>query len=111
MARDVNEIPQETDTITGEQLRALLNEVEKWANDEREAKQEKDAILNNGIEQYGLNRTAMSFVRKLDKMDDLRRQDILRNVYRMCKMLGHFDQADAFNNAEGEIIDAMAGNG
>jgi hypothetical protein len=52
----------------------------------------------NACEQYGLEKTALTFARRLADMEDGKRQAVIRATIDYWNKLGFFDQIDAFDD-------------
>lgn len=52
----------------------------------------------NAIERYGLDRTAFTFVTRLSRMEETKRDAAIRSTVVYASKAGMFDQLDAFSN-------------
>lgn len=62
-------------------------------------------------ERYGIHRKAFGFITGIAKLDDQKRQSVIRDAMILAERMGYFDQADAFDDLGAtvrEVIDDAA---
>jgi hypothetical protein len=91
------------------ELRALFDSANAQAAKAAEFNAEHGNIIRSGLERFGVDRTAFAIARKLDRMEESRREGTLRDLLRVCGTLGHFDQRSAFDDTF-ELLAGMIGN-
>jgi hypothetical protein len=92
------------------ELRALLDSASEQAAKAAEFTAEHGNILRNGLERFGVDRTAFTLARKLYKMEESRREGTLRDFIRLCGLLGFFDQRSAFEDVYQALVEKLGGS-
>jgi hypothetical protein len=92
--------------IPGE-LRALFDSASEQAAKAAEFTAEHGNILRNGLERFGVDRTAFTLARKLYKMEESRREGTLRDLIKLCSLLGFFDQRSAFEDVYAALMEQI----
>jgi hypothetical protein len=93
--------------LTADKLRGILDEANKEALAASEASAQAGQILRSAIEAYGLDRPALTMSRRIHKMEPSKQQATIRESIRYWKMLGFFDQIDAFDDTLASLQDVI----
>ena len=89
------------------ELRALFESASEQAAKAAEFTAEHGNILRNGLERFGVDRTAFTLARKLYKMEESRREGTLRDLLKLCGILGFFDQRSAFEDVYQQLAELI----
>jgi hypothetical protein len=93
--------------ISAEDLKKLLDEASRQKALASEYQGHHGAVIKNGVERYGLEKNALTFVRRLRDMEEGKRQGVLRAVLDYSNKMGYFDQIDAFDDIN-QTMNAIA---
>lgn len=96
MAREVKEKKSETG-IAREDLRRVLAEATRQKRNASEYSGLHGKVVANAVEQYGIEKTAFTFTRRLSEMEEGKRQAIIRSLLDYGHKAGFFDQLDLFD--------------
>lgn len=105
--------PEETRSIAADDLKRIVNEAIKLKSKASEISGQHGKAISTACEQYGLERIALTFARRLADMEEGKRQSVLRALIEYSGKLGFFDQLDAFDDLVATlrgIVDAAEGN-
>lgn len=97
---------ENTDQITKADLRRVVDEIKRQKELASEYAGNAASSTKNACERYGLEKTALTFVRRLDAMEETKRSAVIRNLIDYADKLGHLDQFDAFDDLIG-IMEAI----
>jgi aconitase B len=95
MAKNVTYIQK---GITPEQLKRTLHDASLQRDKAAEATAEQASIMRAAIEQHGLDKTALTFSRRLETFEASKRNATIRAALEYWAKLGYFDQRDAFDD-------------
>ena len=102
MAKKIKEAPSR-DGIASKDLRGVIADINRLKDSASEASGLAGKRTQQACEQYGLEKTALTFVSRLDRMEPAKRQGILREVIHYAYKAGHFAEIDAFD----DLIDRL----
>lgn len=105
--------PEAHRSIGAEELRRVIREAQQRKAEASEASGRHGKVISGAVEQYGLERNALTFARRLADMEEGKRQSVLRALIEYSGKLGFFDQLDAFDDLVATlrgIVDAAEGN-
>lgn len=98
MAKRITKAADSADGISREDLRKGVNEIKRQKSLASEYAGNAGKSTSNLVERFGLDKTALTFARRLDEMEEGKRASALRAVLEYSYKLGHFDQLDAFDS-------------
>ena len=84
--------------VTTEDLRRVVADISKNKTQASNYAGLAGKATQSAVEQYGLEKTALTFVRRLNDMEEGKRQSVLRSLVDYSNKLGFFDQIDAFDD-------------
>lgn len=84
--------------VTAEDLKRVINDISKNKSQASNYAGLAGKATQSAVEQYGLEKTALTFTRRLNDMEAGKRQSVLRSLVDYADKLGHFDQIDAFDD-------------
>lgn len=83
-------------TIDAQDLRRVVDEINRQKSNASEYAGLAGKATQQAVENYGLERQALTWSRKLDGTEAVKRQSVFSALLDYCDKLGHFDQLDAF---------------
>lgn len=90
-----------TEQIAPADLRRVVDEIKRQKELASEYAGNAASSTKTACERYGLEKTALTFVRRLDALEETKRSAVIRNLLAYADMLGHLDQFDAFDDLIG----------
>lgn len=78
-------------------LKRAIAEVSRLKANASEASGQVGAMTNSFVERHGLEKTAFTFVRRLNDMEEGKRASVLRSLIEYSHKMGMFAQVDAFD--------------
>lgn len=99
--------------ISADKLRSLLDDLAKKADRASEMTGALGQATSHAVDQHGLDRNALTQVRRLRRMEETKAQAYLLHFIEYAYKDGHFDQFDAFNPIADllrEILEAVSAN-
>jgi hypothetical protein len=99
--------PGATGEISAADLGRILEDIKRQKSLASEYAGNAAAATKNACERYGLEKTALTFCRRLDEMDATKRSAVLRNLILYSNLRGHFAQIDAFDDLVGILEDIV----
>jgi hypothetical protein len=100
--------------ITADELRAVIGEINGHKEDASEASGLAGKATQQACERFGIDRHALTVVRKFWAMEPAKRGGILRAVLRYSDKAGFFDEDDMFDPLADilrEIVAKLESNG
>lgn len=95
--------PQAKGGITKEELLRIIGEASRQKALASEYQGHHGKVISSAVERWGLEKNALTFVRRLKDMEEGKRQSVLRALIVYADMLEMFASMDAFD----DLIDAM----
>lgn len=95
-------------SISADELRRVIREAQNHKTSASEASGRHGKVISGAVEQYGLEKNALTFARRLADMEEGKRQSVIRALIEYSWKLGFFDQLDAFDDLVAtlrEIVD------
>lgn len=89
MAKNIKE--KEIQSATAEDLERVISEINRQKQNAAEYNQNAGTVARGAIENYGLERTAFAFVRKLVGMEASKRNAVLASLIDYSEKLGLLD--------------------
>ncbi|ABS14258.1 hypothetical protein I6H96_02690 [Brucella anthropi] len=84
--------------VAPEDLKRVIAEIGRQKKHASEYAGLAGKATQNAVEQYGLEKNALTFSRRLSDMEDGKRQAIIRSSIEYWSKLGFFAQLDAFSD-------------
>lgn len=92
-----------TGGVAAEDLKRVIAEISRQKKHASEYAGLAGKATQNAVEQHGLEKTALTFARRLSDMEDGKRQGVIRAAIEYFHKLDFFAQHDAFS----DLIDLM----
>lgn len=89
---------QEAKGISAEDLKRTIAEISRQKKLASEYAGNSGKATATAVERYGLEKTALTFARRLSEMEDGKRQAVIRASIDYWFKLGFLDQIDAFDD-------------
>jgi hypothetical protein len=83
---------------------AAIKEAISLQVEQSEAAGAHGKYIKEVTEKLGVGAASFGFAKKLQKMDENKRQSALGDLLKLADSLGHFDQADAFGDAPVDLM-------
>lgn len=99
--------------ITAEDFVQVVKDINRLKDQASEASGLAGKRTQQAVDQHGLEKTALTFTARLDRMEPAKRQGILRALLRYSKLAGHFAEIDMFDDTVDtlrEILDDVKEN-
>lgn len=84
--------------LTREDFQRILKEMTRQGQNVAEYQGQLGQYIKNQIEHFGLNRAALTVVRRTDKMEPAKALETIRASIQYWYLNGDFDQLDAFDD-------------
>jgi len=97
MAKEVKDTKEPTG-ITKADLERVIAEAIRQKQTASEYAGLHAKVVANAVEQYGIEKTAFTFSRRLREMEEGRQATVIRSCIDYWHKLGFFDQTDAFSD-------------
>lgn len=97
MAKEVKDTKEPTG-ITKADLERVIAEAIRQKQTASEYAGLHGKVVANAVEQYGIEKTAFTFSRRLREMEEGRQATVIRSCIDYWHKLGFFDQTDAFSD-------------
>lgn len=79
------------ESVSADDLKRTIGEITRQKENAAEYAGMAGQVTRNAIEQYGLDRVALAFVLRLEKMEDGNREGTVIALLDYCEKLGHLD--------------------
>jgi hypothetical protein len=84
--------------MSRDDFRRIMSEMTRQGQNISEMQGDLGTYVKSQIERFGLNRAALSMVRRIDRMEEAKARDTLRSLLQYAYLNGAFDQIDAFDD-------------
>ncbi|WP_245501732.1 hypothetical protein [Mesorhizobium sp. M2A.F.Ca.ET.039.01.1.1] len=84
--------------VSAEDLKRVIGEISRQKKHASEYAGLAGKATQAAVEQHGLEKTALTFARRLNEMEDGKRQSVLRSLIEYSHKLDFFAQQDAFSD-------------
>lgn len=102
MAQSAKEDIQQK-AISGTEFKRVLQAIKDKQTQASEIQGQVGKMTSQAVEDYGLEKNALTFVRRLSKMDESKRHSVIKGVIDLSTKAGFFDGMDGFD----DIVMAM----
>jgi hypothetical protein len=93
--------------ISAEQLKKIINEASRHKATAAEYSGHHGKVIADAVEKFGLDKMSLNFARRLRDQESDKRQAVIRSSIRYWKLLGFFDQLDAFDDLRNDLADIL----
>ena len=100
--------PERAAGMDAAEFQRIIGEINRQKKHSSEYQGMAGKLTRDAIDQHSLDRIAFSFVMRLSRMDEAKKQAAIRAFFDYAERAGFLDQLDAFSDVT-ELLDAMVG--
>lgn len=101
------EIVHEEKSIDARDLRRVVDEINRYKEQASEASGFAGQSTKNAVDNYGLDRQALTWSRKLDALETAKRHSTITSLLDYCSKLGMFDQGSLFDGPVAKMAEIV----